>query len=264
MSFQSWRMRAPDTSSPAFLPSSTAASNAPVRRSSSSSSSRVSASARRHGSSATVCTSSSTSMLRIDPSAARHRSSAGNAVLRKAPGTGLPCSGIAASTQASPSARRSAAATPGQSTGRKTTTSFAASASAAIMPAAGCLTDDPSSRIENGSPSSSAAFPTASRSSHASPSVRHPRSASVSPRNPASAFEEPKRRLAPPTSRTPVRRCATSASRRSCGRLERTRRASFPGLRRARPRDSTGRRLRRGSGSRRLRPSEQARTRAVR
>ena len=61
----------------------------------------------------------------------------------------------------------------------------------------------PSSVSSNGSGRPSARLPSASRSSHHA-SVRHARSASDSPPSRASAFGEPKRLLAPPTSRSPV------------------------------------------------------------
>ena len=107
-------------------------------------------------------------------------------------------------------------------------------------------------------------LPTASRSSHASPSTRHARSASVSPPMRASAFGEPKRRLAPPTSRSPVSRRATAPSTRSAARLARSRRASRRGRGRARRRGSTARRPRPRSGSPRRPPSARARTTAGR
>ncbi len=89
----------------------------------------------------------------------------------------------------------------GQSTGRNTATSWVAARSPATTPAIGARTSAASSSTSNGS---SPALPTTSTSSHASASTRRPRSCSVSPSSSISAFGEPKRLLAPPTSRTPV------------------------------------------------------------
>src|SRR6266516_4768676 len=177
------------------------------------------------GSAATTATSSSASAsLSASSPASRRRSSTGNAFFAYAPGSG-PVKGTATSTHASPSSRTSSGVTSGASTGRKTATSFAAARSPATTPAIEARTPVPSSVTSNGK-SSSPCLPTASRSSQASPSTRHARSASVSPSRLARAFGDPNRRLAPPTSRTPVSlRLATAPSRRSHDRRGRNRTA---------------------------------------
>ena len=88
----------------------------------------------------------------------------------------------------------------------------------------------------------------------------------ISPRNLASAFGEPNRSEAPPTSSTPVaaRRSATARCRRWHAHRAPSRRPSGRDPSRARPRATTARRPRPGSGSRRQPPSARARTRDVR
>ena len=91
----------------------------------------------------------------------------------------------------------------GQSTGSTTQSSLRARRRPAATPAIGARVSVRSSVSSNGSGRPSARFPSASRSSHHA-SVRHARSASDSSPIRASAFGEPKRLLAPPTSRSPV------------------------------------------------------------
>ena len=96
------------------------------------------------------------------------------------------------------------------STGTTTATSCVAFRSPAAIAATGPVPSSPSAG--NGSLS---LRPTAIVSAQTSPSKLHARSASVSPSNCASAFGDPKRLLAPPTSRIPVSpRSATAPCRR--------------------------------------------------
>ena len=157
------------------------------------------------------------------------------------------------------------AVTCGQSTGRKTQTSFAAARSPATTPAIGARTSTPSSSdVERQLELAALADgePLLARLAERR-ATRAPRASR--PRTRASAFGEPKRSLAPPTSRTPVSgRCATARCRRSSGRRGRSRRASRRGHARARRRATTAHRRRRGADSPRRPPSARARTRAGR
>src|SRR5579884_5200 len=130
-------------------------------------------------------------------------SKAGSMRRATAHGSG-PAWATAASRQASASTRSASAVKSGMSTGTTTARSWVAArrptAIAATGPVPGSASPSP---------------PTTTRSSHASPSMRHARSSSVSPPKRASAFGDPKRLLAPPTSRIPVSpRSATAPCRR--------------------------------------------------